>query len=83
MTTNEGTRFGLLHQRDFRLLWIGESVSSLGSSVTGVALPLVAVTVLDAAVRGRRVGGGRLAALAAYLSACRRVSGWTASRAAA
>ncbi|MEV6155799.1 MFS transporter [Nonomuraea sp. NPDC052129] len=41
-------RFGLLRQRDFRLLWIGESASSLGSAVTGVALPLVAVTVLHA-----------------------------------
>ncbi|MFB4286190.1 MFS transporter [Nonomuraea sp. ATR24] len=41
-------RLGLLAQRDFRLLWIGESASSLGSSVTSVALPLVAVTVLDA-----------------------------------
>ncbi|MDP4503991.1 MFS transporter [Nonomuraea turcica] len=48
MTITERTRFGLLRQRDFRLLWIGESVSSLGSSVTGVALPIVAVTVLDA-----------------------------------
>lgn len=48
MTISERTRSGLLHQRDFRLLWIGESVSSLGSAVTGVALPLVAVSVLDA-----------------------------------
>ncbi|MCC5576170.1 MFS transporter [Microtetraspora sp. AC03309] len=42
------SRFGLLRRRGFRLLWIGESLSSLGSSVTGVALPLVAVTVLHA-----------------------------------
>ncbi|MEV0199672.1 MFS transporter [Nonomuraea sp. NPDC050691] len=48
MTITEATRSGLLRRRDFRLLWIGESVSSLGSSVTGVALPMVAVTVLDA-----------------------------------
>ncbi len=41
-------RLGLLRDREFRLLWTGESVSSLGSSVTGVALPLVAVTVLHA-----------------------------------
>jgi MFS family permease len=41
-------RLGLLAQRDFRLLWIGESASSLGSSVTSVALPLAAVTMLDA-----------------------------------
>jgi MFS family permease len=38
----------VLTQRDFRLLWIGESVSGLGNSVTAVALPLLAVEVLDA-----------------------------------
>ncbi|MEV0385638.1 MFS transporter [Nonomuraea sp. NPDC050643] len=49
MTTTTGTsRPGLLRHRDFRLLWIGQSASSLGSAVTGVALPLVAVTLLDA-----------------------------------
>jgi MFS family permease len=39
---------GLLRDRDFRLLWIGESVSSVGSAVTVVALPLVAVSELHA-----------------------------------
>ncbi|NDU76189.1 MFS transporter [Actinomadura sp. DSM 109109] len=34
--------------RDFRLLWIGQATGKLGSSVTGVALPLVAVAALDA-----------------------------------
>lgn len=38
----------LLRQRDFRLLWIGETTSKLGSSVTAVALPLVAVVTLHA-----------------------------------
>jgi len=35
---------GLLRQRGFRLLWIGETTSGVGSSITKVALPLVAVT---------------------------------------
>lgn len=39
---------GLWWHRDFRLLWIGETVSKLGSNVTTVALPLVAVSVLNA-----------------------------------
>ncbi|MET8262287.1 MFS transporter [Micromonospora sp. NPDC005205] len=39
---------GLLRHRDFRLLWTGQTVSSIGSNVTTVALPLVAVAVLDA-----------------------------------
>ncbi len=41
---------GLLGDHDFRLLWIGETTSSLGSSVTSVALPLVALTVLHSGV---------------------------------
>ncbi|MFF2952847.1 MFS transporter [Kitasatospora sp. NPDC057965] len=39
---------GLFADRDFRLLWAGETVSRLGSAVTAVALPLVAVVTLDA-----------------------------------
>jgi MFS family permease len=39
---------GLLRHRDFRLLWIGQTTSTLGSSVTSVALPLVAVASLEA-----------------------------------
>jgi predicted MFS family arabinose efflux permease len=41
-------RAGLFWNRDFRLIWTGETTSKLGSSVTGVALPLTAVAVLDA-----------------------------------
>jgi MFS family permease len=44
------SRLGLLHVRDFRLLWIGETTSSFGSSVSSVALPLVALSVLHAGV---------------------------------
>lgn len=39
---------GLRRHRDFRLLWIGHAVSSVGSNVTSVALPLVSVAVLNA-----------------------------------
>ncbi|GGQ05224.1 MFS transporter [Streptosporangium pseudovulgare] len=39
---------GPLRTRDFRLLWIGETTSMLGSAVAGVALPLVAVVTLGA-----------------------------------
>src|SRR5437016_21413 len=39
---------GLLRHRDFVLLWAGQSVSELGSAVTYVALPLLAVLVLHA-----------------------------------
>ncbi|MGN9764963.1 MFS transporter [Micromonospora sp. SD12] len=45
-------RGGLLRHRDFRLLWAGQTASAVGSNVTAVALPLVAVTVLDASTFG-------------------------------
>jgi MFS family permease len=38
----------LFRHRDFALLWSGQAVSELGSSVSIVALPLVAVVVLHA-----------------------------------
>ncbi|MDH6706546.1 putative MFS family arabinose efflux permease [Kitasatospora sp. MAA19] len=42
-----GIRGGLLRRhRDFRLLWCGETAGKFGASVTGVAMPLVAVSIL-------------------------------------
>ncbi|MGW0432752.1 MFS transporter [Micromonospora sp. NPDC003197] len=41
-------RGGSFWHRDFRLLWIGQATSKFGSSVTSVALPLVAIAMLDA-----------------------------------
>ena len=38
----------LLRHRDFRLLWGGESVSELGSQVSLLAIPLLAVRTLHA-----------------------------------
>ncbi|MFD3454863.1 MFS transporter [Streptomyces sp. NPDC058691] len=42
------TRWGVFAQRDFRRLWLGETVSGLGNSVSVVALPLIAAVELDA-----------------------------------
>jgi MFS family permease len=39
---------GLLWQRSFRLLWIGETISQLGNAMAIVGVPLVAVIVLHA-----------------------------------
>ena len=39
---------GLLREHDFRLLWVGETTSNIGTAVTTVALPLVAISVLHA-----------------------------------
>lgn len=44
-----GTHGGLLRRhRDFRLLWCGETAGRFGAAVTGVAMPLTAVSVLHA-----------------------------------
>jgi Na+/melibiose symporter-like transporter len=40
--------FGLLRQRNFRLLWTGETVSTAGNAMATVGVPLLAVTVLHA-----------------------------------
>ncbi|MGW3955584.1 MFS transporter [Streptomyces sp. NPDC004752] len=46
---SRAVRGGLLRRhRDFRLLWCGETAGKFGASVTGVAMPLVAVSALDA-----------------------------------
>jgi MFS family permease len=39
---------GLWGHRDFRNLWAAETISQVGSQVSGLALPLVAVLVLEA-----------------------------------
>jgi len=39
---------GLLWHRDFRLLWIGESVSGMGTAMAAVGMPLLATAVLHA-----------------------------------
>jgi predicted MFS family arabinose efflux permease len=53
----------LAHHRDFRKLWIGQTVSELGSHITREGLPLTAVLVLHAgpAQMGLLAGTGALA----------------------
>jgi MFS family permease len=41
-------RGGLWHHPEFRRLWIGESVSQFGSTISQLALPLVAILALQA-----------------------------------
>lgn len=47
-TSRTTSRSLLLRNRDFRLLWTGSTTGKYGASVTSVALPLVAVTMLHA-----------------------------------
>jgi MFS family permease len=46
--TGQDTAGGLWRQRDFLLLWGGQTVSEMGSAVTQLALPLTAVVLLAA-----------------------------------
>jgi MFS family permease len=39
---------GLLRERDFRRLWLAQTISQVGTQVTNLALPLVAIIVLQA-----------------------------------
>lgn len=48
MTDPIRRRGGLVHHRDFRLLWAGQSVSDLGTAVSTIVLPLIAVVYLHA-----------------------------------
>lgn len=41
-------RGALWHNQDFRRLWAAQTISQFGSEITGLALPLVAILVLDA-----------------------------------
>ncbi|MEU1686276.1 MFS transporter [Micromonospora sp. NPDC005707] len=45
-----GTRSSLWRSRNFLLLWSGQTVSEVGTRVSGVAVPLLAADVLDATV---------------------------------
>jgi len=41
-------RASLWRQRDFRLLWLGETTNTVGTNISRVALPLVAVVTVQA-----------------------------------
>ena len=51
-------RRGLLWQRNFLLLWIGETTSGLGNSLATLALPLIAVLDLRSGTFGVSLLGG-------------------------
>jgi MFS family permease len=50
LVTRLRPRGALWHNGDFRFLWAAQTVSEFGSQVTGLALPLVAILVLDASI---------------------------------
>ncbi|WP_245813982.1 MFS transporter [Rhodococcus marinonascens] len=48
LPTKRAGFWGVLAQRDFRLLWMGDAVSGLGNGITTVVLPLIALLTLSA-----------------------------------
>lgn len=48
MAESTRRRGGLAHHRDFRLLWAGQSISDVGTAVSTIVLPLIAVVYLHA-----------------------------------
>ncbi|MFJ4654539.1 MFS transporter [Nocardia sp. NPDC088792] len=57
----------LAGKRDFRLLWIGSATSELGSTITGVALPLLALHLTGSALAAGLLGTA--SSLTAWLAA--------------
>ena len=45
---NTPSRYGLWRNADFVKLWVAQTISLLGSSVSFLALPLIAVSFLNA-----------------------------------
>ncbi|MEV8037396.1 hypothetical protein [Streptomyces sp. NPDC086182] len=45
MVADDGKRASVWHSREFLLLWGGQTVSEMGSQITVLALPLVAVVL--------------------------------------
>jgi hypothetical protein len=63
----------LWRHRNFLLLWGGQTVSEMGSAVTQLALPLIAVVVLGAST----FEVGLLTAAASCLSCWPSRAGWS------
>ena len=60
----------LRHNRDFRLLWAGEVISTLGSQISLVAFPLLVLATTHSPVKAGLVGfANQLPVLALYLPA--------------
>jgi hypothetical protein len=69
---------GLLWQRSFRLLWLGETISQLGNAIAVVGVPLIAVIVQlagGASALAAAFAGPGLAGLAAQLAGAVALSG--------
>jgi len=67
---------GLWRHSDFLKLWSAETISQFGTQVSQLALPLVAILILDAST----FEVAALGSCRSSSSRCRRESGWTGCR---
>ena len=70
----------LWRNREFRKLWIGQTISQIGSRITSQAIPMTAVIVLGASPLEMGLLSGAVAA-AVLLFGFSPARGWTASAA--
>src|SRR3954466_3704455 len=82
MTTTEAPASSLWRHHDFRQLWVGDTISQLGTQLSQLALPVLAVTVLNAGPRdmGLLTAAETLAFLVVGLPAGAWVDRWRKKR---
>src|SRR3954468_8454154 len=82
MTTTEAPASSLWRHHDFRQLWVGDTISQLGTELSQLALPVLAVTLLDAGPRdmGLLTAAENLAFLIVGLPAGPWVDRWAKKR---
>jgi predicted MFS family arabinose efflux permease len=82
VTTTEASASSLWRHHDFRQLWVGDTVSQLGTQLSQLALPVLAVTVLHAGPRdmGLLAAAETLAFLVVGLPAGAWVDRWRKKR---
>jgi MFS family permease len=82
VTTTAAPTSSLWRHHDFRLLWVGDTISQLGTQLSLLALPVLAVTVLNAGPRdmGLLAAAENLAFLVVGLPAGAWVDRWRKKR---
>jgi MFS family permease len=82
VTTTEAPASSLWRHHDFRQLWVGDTISQLGTQLSQLALPVLAVTVLHAGPRdmGLLTAAENLAFLVVGLPAGAWVDRWRKKR---
>ena len=60
-------RFSLWHNRDYLLLWSGQTISSIGSGVSELAFPLLVLALTHSPAQPGFANGSHLHLLVSFL----------------